>query len=60
MHTLNRSRLATGLLCAALVPVGIGLPALATLGILAGVVGGLIAYEAIHFAQARARIRQAA
>jgi low temperature requirement protein LtrA len=60
VHTLNRRRLATGLLCAALVPVALELPALATLGILAALVGGSIVYEAIHFAQARARIRHAA
>jgi low temperature requirement protein LtrA len=60
VHTLNRRRLATGLLCAALVPVALELPALATLGVLAALVGGSIVYEAIHFAQARARIRHAA
>jgi low temperature requirement protein LtrA len=60
VHTLNTRRLATGLLCAALVPAALELPALATLGTLAALVGGLIAYEAIHFAQARARIRHAA
>jgi low temperature requirement protein LtrA len=60
VHTLNGRRLATGFLCAALVPVALELPALATLGILAVLVGGSIVYEAIHFAQARARIRHAA
>jgi len=60
VHTLNKRRLVTGFLCAALVPVALELPALAVLGIVAVLVGGLIAYEAIHFAQARARIRHAA
>jgi low temperature requirement protein LtrA len=60
VHTLNARRLATGLVCAALVPVAIELPALATLGVLAALVGASIAYDAFHFAQARARIRHAA
>jgi low temperature requirement protein LtrA len=60
VHTLNPRRLATGLVCAALVPVALEVPALATLGVLAALVGGSIAYEARHFAQARARIRHAA
>jgi low temperature requirement protein LtrA len=60
VHTLNARRLATGIVCAALVPVAIELPALATLGVLAALVGGSIAYDALHFAQARARIRHAA
>jgi hypothetical protein len=60
VHTLNARRLATGVVCAALVPVAIELPALATLGVLAALVGGSIAYDALHFAQARARIRHAA
>jgi low temperature requirement protein LtrA len=59
VRTLNRRRLATGLLCAALVPVALELPALLTLGILAALVAGSIAYEAIHFAHVRARIRHA-
>ena len=35
-------------------------PAVGSLGVLAALLGGLIAYESIHFAQARARIRHAA
>ena len=41
----------------ALVPAGAALPALLTLGLLAGVLVGLIAYEAIRYAEARERVR---
>ena len=57
VHTLNRQRLAVALLLLALIPLAVEIPALAALGILAGVLVLLIAYEAIHFADARDRIR---
>ncbi|HEX2086789.1 MAG TPA: low temperature requirement protein A [Solirubrobacteraceae bacterium] len=57
IHTLNRQRLACGVLLLALIPVGIEIPALATLGVLSGVLAALIAYEALRFAPARARLR---
>jgi hypothetical protein len=57
VHTLNRQRLAVALLCLALIPLAVEIPALASLGILAGVLALLIAYEAIRFAEARDRIR---
>jgi low temperature requirement protein LtrA len=57
IHTLNKQRLACAILLAALVPVGVELPALATLGVLAAVLSALIAYEALRFADARQRVR---
>jgi low temperature requirement protein LtrA len=44
----------------AMIPVGTSLPALATLAIVAGISAGLIAYEAIRYAEARDRLRRAA
>jgi low temperature requirement protein LtrA len=59
MHSLNRRRLACAALLLALVPVVVllGPPSLATLGVLAAVLAGLIAYEALRYAEARERIR---
>jgi hypothetical protein len=57
LRTLNRQRLACGLLLLALIPVAAVLPALATLGLLAAVLAALIAYEALRFAEARDRVR---
>jgi low temperature requirement protein LtrA len=55
--TLNRPRLGVAL---ALLPLGglaAGLPALAALGLLAAVLLGLVAFEALRFAEARDKIR---
>jgi low temperature requirement protein LtrA len=57
IHTLNRQRLACAVLLCALIPVAVEIPALASLGIVAGVLALLIAYEAIRFSEARDRIR---
>ena len=54
MHTLNRQRLALAVLLFALLPAAVELPALA---LLAALLAALIAYEAVHFAEARDRIR---
>ena len=59
IHTLNRQRL----LCVALllgmltIEVTLEPPSLATLGALAALLSALIAYEALHFAELRDRIR---
>ena len=37
---------------------GWSLPASATLGLLAGVLGGLVLYERVRFAELRARLRR--
>ncbi|MDQ3085836.1 MAG: low temperature requirement protein A [Actinomycetota bacterium] len=60
VQTLNRQRLVVAALLLALVPVAVEIPALMTLAAVASVCVGLIAYEAIRFAEARDRIRHAA
>ena len=60
VHTLNRQRLVAAALLLALVPLAIEIPALMTLAAVASLCIGLIAYEAIRFAEARDRIRHAA
>lgn len=57
MGTFNRQRVVIGILLVLLIPLGVDLPSLATLGLLAGILIGLIAYEAVRFADARRRIR---
>jgi low temperature requirement protein LtrA len=57
IHTLNRQRLACALLLAALIPLALEIPALATLAVLAAILAALIVYEATRFAEARARLR---
>ncbi|HET6642468.1 MAG TPA: low temperature requirement protein A [Gaiellaceae bacterium] len=57
LRTLNRQRLVCAVLLLALIPVGVELPALATLALLAGVLTVLIGYEAVRFAEARDRVR---
>jgi low temperature requirement protein LtrA len=58
LHTLNRQRLVCAILLIALLPLAVEVPALLIVGILAAVLTTLIAYEAIRFAELRARIRQ--
>jgi low temperature requirement protein LtrA len=58
--TLNRQRLVVVVLCVALVPLVTELDALVSLALAAAVTSGLIAYEAIRFGEARARMRAAA
>jgi low temperature requirement protein LtrA len=57
VRTLNRQRLVVSLLLLALIPVALGIPALATLATVAALLVCLIAYEAIRFADARDRVR---
>jgi low temperature requirement protein LtrA len=57
MRTFNKQRLLVGAVLVLLIPAGVGLPSLATLGLLAGVLVGLIAYETVRFAEARRRVR---
>ena len=57
IHTLNRQRLVVGLALLTLIPLATEIAALATLGVLAAIIAALIAYEAIRFAEARARLR---
>ena len=57
MHTLSVRRILCALALLALIPLGVVLPALVTVGILAAVLCALIAYEALRFAEARDRVR---
>ena len=57
LHTLNRQRLVGAAVLLALLPLGVELPALAMLSILAVLLAVLIAYEAVHFGEARRRLR---
>jgi low temperature requirement protein LtrA len=56
--SLNRQRLVCAILLVALIPLGVRMPSLATLAILAAVLAALIAYEAVRFSGARERIRR--
>jgi len=60
LHTLSARRLVCALVLFALVPLGVTLPALATLGLLAAVLVALIAYEALRYADVRERVRHQA
>jgi len=57
VHTLNQPRLGCAVLLVVLVPVGVELPALASLALLAAVLVALIAYETLSYAEPRRRIR---
>ncbi len=59
VHSLSRRRLVVSVVLVALVPAAVELPALATLGIVAALSTGLIAYESIRYAEARDRVRHA-
>jgi low temperature requirement protein LtrA len=58
--TINRPRLVTAAACVALVPLATEIPALASLGAVAALSAALIAFEAIRYRDARARVRAAA
>jgi low temperature requirement protein LtrA len=62
MRTLSRRRLVCAVTLIALVPVtvAIGIPSLATLGVLAATLTGLILYEVLRYADARERVRHQA
>ncbi|MDQ3066427.1 MAG: low temperature requirement protein A [Actinomycetota bacterium] len=59
VRTLNKQRLVVSALLLAFLPLAVELPALASLGAVAALCIGLIAYEAIHFAEARDLVRHA-
>ena len=60
MGTLNRQRLVAALLCLALIPLAVEVDALIALAIAATVTSGLVAYDALHFAESRRRMRSVA
>ena len=57
VHTLNRHRSLVAVLCMALLPLAVEIPALATVAIVSAILSALIAYEAIRFSEARNRVR---
>ena len=57
VHRFNYARLATAVLLAALIPLALELPAIATLGIVVAILAALIAYETRQFAELRDRLR---
>ena len=59
IRTLNRQRLVVSGVALALIPVGVEVDAVVTVGLLAALCASLIAYEAIHFRDARRRVRAA-
>jgi low temperature requirement protein LtrA len=59
VRSLNRQRLVVACLLVTTIPAAIEIPALATLALVAALCSGLIAYEAIRFAEARERVRHA-
>ena len=60
VHRFNAPRLLCAIVLLALIPVAVEIPALATLGIVVGLLAALIAYEAVHFAELRDRLRHGA
>jgi low temperature requirement protein LtrA len=60
VHRFNAPRLLCAIVLLALIPVAVEVPALATLAIVVVVLAGLIAYEAVHFAELRDRLRHGA
>ena len=57
VHRFSAQRLACAVVLCALIPAATELDALLTLAILAAVLAALIAYETVHFAELRARMR---
>jgi hypothetical protein len=57
VHRFSTDRLVCAALLVALVPAAIELPALATLAVVAALLAAVIAYERVHFAELRARLR---
>jgi low temperature requirement protein LtrA len=57
LHTVNRIRLTALVISLALIGVGTQIDALAALALAAALTASVIAYEAIHFREARHRIR---
>ena len=55
--SVHRPRLIAALTCLALIPLGTEVDALVALSLAAAVASAVIAYEAIHYAESRRRIR---
>lgn len=57
VRTLSRQRVVAAGVLLALIPAGAALPSLAALAMLAGMLIAVVAYEAVRFSDARARLR---
>lgn len=57
VHRFSGQRLIAALVCLALLPVVVSVSALVTLALLTAVLGLLVAYEHVHFAELRGRLR---
>jgi low temperature requirement protein LtrA len=57
--TVNRPRLLALLACLALIPLGTEVDAVVALALAAALTSSVVAYEAIHYAEARRRVRRA-
>ena len=57
VHRFSTQRVVAAAALAAFVPAALEIPALATLGMLTAALAALIAYETVHFAQLRDRLR---
>ena len=58
VHRFSGQRTIAAAACVALLPMALVVPALVTLGMLAALLAALVAYERIHFAELRARLRR--
>ena len=59
VHSVNRQRVFVLVVCVALIPLATEVDAIYALAAAATISGLLIAYEALHFAEARRRVREA-
>jgi low temperature requirement protein LtrA len=59
VHSWNVQRVVAAGVCFALIPVATAVPALLALALVSSALCALVGYEAIHFAEARHRIRHA-
>ena len=59
VRSLNKQRVFVVLLCLALIPFGTEVDSIVAVGVAAGISSALIAYEALRFAEARRRVREA-
>ena len=60
VRSLNRQRLVAALVCLALIPLATEVDALVALAAAAAITAIVVAYEAVHLAEARRRVRAAA
>jgi low temperature requirement protein LtrA len=58
VHRFSAQRVVAAIVCLALLPAALSLPALATLALVAALMTALVAYERVRFADLRARLRR--